>query len=146
MASAAKFFNNDQKIAIEEAIGKAELNTSGEIRVHIENNCKGDVLQTAVAVFKKLKMHETELRNAVLFYLAIKDRKFAIYGDKGIHELVPENFWNDVKEKMSEQFQSGRFTEGLCAGIEMAGLHLKSNFPHQINDKNELSNDISFGG
>jgi uncharacterized membrane protein len=143
--SAKNFFTEEQKLAIQKAIVNAELNTSGEIRVHIDDTCKEDVLDKATAVFHKLKMNKTELRNGVLFYLAIKDRKFAILGDKGIHEKVPGNFWDSIKEEMFVLFKQQKFTEGLCKGIELAGEKLKTHFPLQRNDTNELSDEISFG-
>jgi uncharacterized membrane protein len=90
-------------------------------------------------------MHKTELRNGVLFYLAVTDKKFAILGDKGINEKVPENFWDNIKELMLDHFKKQQFTEGLCKGIEMAGEKLKTHFPLQSNDKNELTNEISIG-
>ena len=143
MASA--FFTSDQKQQIVAAIKDAELNTSGEIRVHIENHCKKEVLDRASAVFATLDMHKTDLRNGVLFYLSIKDHKFAILGDGGINAVVPDNFWNSIKDMMQDKFKEGEFTEGLSAGIKMAGEKLKDHFPYQSDDKNELPDDISFG-
>jgi len=143
--SAKKFFTEQQQKMIVQSIANAELNTSGEIRVHIDDNCKEDVLDKAAKVFHKLKMNKTELRNGVLFYLAVNDKKFAILGDKGIHEKVADNFWDTTKETMFDYFKKQQFTEGLTKGIEMAGEKLKTYFPLQINDINELSDDISFG-
>ena len=143
--SAKKFFTEQQKLSIQQAIANAELNTSGEIRVHIDDKCKEDVLDKAANIFQHLKMDATELRNGVLFYLAVEDHKFAIIGDKGINEKVPSDFWNHIKETMLSHFKQKQFTEGLCKGIEMAGEKLKAHFPLQNNDTNELSNDVSFG-
>ncbi len=143
--SAKKFFTPEQQLAIQKAIADAEHSTSGEVRVHIDDECKGDVLDVAADVFHKLKMNKTELRNGVLFYLAVSNRKFAILGDKGINQKVPENFWDTIKDVMLEHFKQQQFTEGLCKGIEMAGEKLKSHFPLQSDDTNELSDEISFG-
>ena len=142
--SANSFFSTDQKEEIKKAIQEAELNTSGEIRVHIESKCNEDVLDRAAFLFKKLEMHKTEQRNGVLFYLAVKSHHFAILGDKGINEVVPENFWEDIKEMMAEHFRNGEFVDGLSKGIEEAGKSLKSRFPYQSDDVNELPDDISF--
>jgi uncharacterized membrane protein len=141
----ADFFKLAEKIRIVNAIKQAEKNTSGEIRLHIENRCKGEVLDRAVDVFAMLKMHKTEQRNGVLFYLAINDRKFAILGDAGINAVVPNNFWDAIKEAMLAHFASGNFAEGLAIGINMAGEKLKEHFPYQKDDVNELPDDISFG-
>ena len=139
------FFSEEAKSLIVQEVKNAEKETSGEIRVHVENRCKGDVMDCAAFVFEKLEMHKTELRNGVLFYLAVKDHKFAILGDAGINAVVPDNFWDEVKERMFEDFKEGRFAEGLIQGIQMAGIKLKEFFPYQEDDVNELSDDISFG-
>lgn len=142
--SVENFFSEEEKKQITNAIASAELNTSGEIRLHVEGRCKIDVLDRAAYVFGKLNMHETVQRNGVLFYLAVYDRKFAILGDAGINKLVPANFWDEIKETMLTFFKEGRFADGLSKGILMAGEQLKVNFPYQSDDVNELSDDISF--
>jgi len=138
-------FTKEQQQRIVKAIEQAELNTSGEIRVHIEKSCKIDVLDRAADVFALLKMHKTQLRNGVLFYFAISDRKFAILGDAGIKSKVPNNFWDSIKEEMLVLFKQSDITSGLEKGILLAGEKLKEHFPLQKNDVNELSNEISFG-
>ena len=144
-STAEKFFSQSEKDRLKEAVVKAELDTSGEVRIHIDNVCKEDVLDRAAYIFKKLDMHKTEQRNGVLFYLAVKSKKFAIIGDSGINAVVPENFWDCIKEYLSSHFIKGEFTEGLCGGIDMTGKQLKKYFPYQEDDINELPDDISFG-
>ena len=80
------FFSIEEKVAIVSAIKVAETNTSGEIRLHVENNCAEDALDRAAYWFAELKMHQTAERNGVLFYLALADKKFAILGDMGINK------------------------------------------------------------
>ena len=143
--SAVDFFTKEQKEAIKQAVQQAEKETSGEIRVHVENTCEGDVLDRAATVFDKLGMVQTELRNGVLFYVALKSHKFAILGDLGINSKVPQNFWESTKEIIIEHFKKGLFAEGLIEGISMAGKELKQWFPYQTDDVNELPDDISFG-
>lgn len=138
------FFSESDKESIQEAIANAELNTSGEIRVHIDAKCAADVKSHAIDVFGKLKMHETALRNGVLFYLAVEDKKFAIIGDEGINNVVPADFWDNINEVMTHHFKQKAFANGLTEGIKMAGEKLKANFPFQNNDSNELSDEISF--
>ena len=139
------FFTKEQQEDIRIAILNAELDTSGEIRVHIEDKCPGEVLDRAAYIFKKLNITLTEKRNGVLFYLAVRNRKFAVIGDIGINAVVPENFWDDIKDKMLDQFRDEKFTDGLIEGIMMVGEKLKIHFPHHVDDKNELSDEISFG-
>jgi uncharacterized membrane protein len=138
-------FTKEEQERIVQAIKSSEKMTSGEIQVHLENHCLNDVMDRAADVFAILKMHKTELRNGVLFYMATKDRKFAILGDVGINETVPDNFWDDIKSKMMDQFEQNQITEGLCKGISMAGEALKEHFPIQEDDINELPDEISFG-
>jgi uncharacterized membrane protein len=138
-------FLKTDKARIVAAIREAEKNTSGEIRVHIESYCPENVMDRAAHYFKTLKMHQTALRNGVLFYLAYKDRKFAILGDAGINARVPVGFWDDIKEEMLAMFRIGDFAGGLEKGILMAGQQLKTHFPYQKDDVNELSDEISFG-
>jgi uncharacterized membrane protein len=143
--AAMDFFTKQEQEDIKLAIMNAELDTSGEIRIHIENTCSGDVLDRAAFIFKQIGMNKTGLRNGVLIYLAVKNRRFAIIGDSGIHQVVPENFWNDIKANMLNQFRENRFTDGLIEAVTATGFHLKKHFPHHKDDLNELPDDISFG-
>ncbi|MCE3281253.1 MAG: hypothetical protein K0S44_3444 [Bacteroidetes bacterium] len=143
--SARNFFTSEQQEVILKAIEQAELNTSGEIRVHIDDKCKEEVLFQAAMKFKELKMDETKLKNGVLFYLAVSDQQFAIIGDKGINEKVEPGFWDNIKETMLSYFKKEQFTEGLATGIAMAGEKLKAHFPLQSDDSNELHNEVTFG-
>ena len=146
MASESPFFTDVQQQQIILAIQQAEKKTSGEVKVHIEKTCPvKDVMERAKEVFLFLHLHETAQRNGVLFYLAHEDRKFAVLGDKGINEKVPADFWNSTKDLLREYFAKGQFTEGLSKGIEEAGIQLKTHFPYNADDINELPDDISFG-
>ena len=144
MSNAVTILNHEEDRRIVEAIRQAELNTSGEIKVHIENHCRGDVEKRSLYVFDRLKLNETKLRNGVLIYLAIKDHKFAILGDEGINKVVEDNFWNDVKGLMISHFKEGRFAEGLEQGIMRCGEKLKTYFRYQSDDINEIPDDISY--
>ena len=144
MSNAINILNREEDRRVVEAIKQAELNTSGEIKVHIENHCRGDVEKRSLVVFNRLKLNETQLHNGVLIYLAVKDRKFAILGDEGINKVVEDGFWNDVKDLMQNHFKEGRFAEGLEQGIMCCGEKLKAYFPYQTDDINEIPDDISY--
>ncbi|MCX2740712.1 TPM domain-containing protein [Pontibacter anaerobius] len=136
--------DDEQKIVA--AIQEAEQKTSGEIRVHVESNCKGDVLDRATEVFAELHMHQTEQRNGVLFYLALEDHQFAVLGDAGINAIVPDHFWEDITAVVIKHFKQKKYAEGLALGVHMAGEQLQAHFPYDRHgDTNELSDDISFG-
>lgn len=143
MSKVEEFLSAEEEQDIIDAIKNAEKNTSGEIRVHIEETSKTDAYKRAMEVFHYLKMDETKLQNAVLIYVAIADKTFAIYGDKGINEVVSENFWNTTRDVMQQHFKSGNFKQGLVEGINEAGIQLKTYFPWLQDDTNELSDEIS---
>jgi len=136
--------NEQEQQEIRQAIEIAEKATSGEIRVCIEKKCSEDVLDRAANYFAKLGMQQTALRNGVLIYVAVDDHKFAIIGDAGINKLVAKDFWDSTKEAMLQHFKQGRLAAGICTGIQMAGEQLRTFFPYQDDDKDELSNDIAF--
>ena len=142
----AQFLLTETQIkAITDAIAEAEALTSGEIRVHVEERCKEDVLDHAAFVFEKLGMHRTNLRNGVLFYISFEDQKLAILGDAGINAVVPKNFWEIIRNNLISEFKNGNFTVGICAAVRMAGEQLGKHFPKGIDNPNELTNEISFG-
>ena len=139
------FFSEEEQKRIRDAILDAEQNTSGEIQVHLEKTSKKPVLERSVELFDVLHMTKTAQRNGVLIYLAVEDRKFAIVGDVGINKKVPPGFWDEIKNHMEILFREGRFTDGLCDGIRMAGEQLGKHFPYGKDDIDELPNEISFG-
>jgi uncharacterized membrane protein len=143
MASA--FLSAHDKKEIAAAIQLAEKDTIGEIRVFVEKKCDEDPLQRALKHFHKLKMHETKGHTGVLIYVAHDDRKLAIVGDEGIHSKVPENFWDDVKNLMTQFFSEAKFAEGLKHAIAKCGEHLKKHFPSSGSNPNELSNEVIIG-
>lgn len=129
---------------IKQAIEWAEKATSGEIRVCVEKKCDKDAYERAIQCFFDLKMELTALRNGVLVYVALADKKFAIIGDSGINQVVPNDFWDSTKKLMIEQFKKNEIVEGITVGIIEAGKQLKKYFPHQADDINELPDDIVF--
>ena len=143
--TSSSFLSDQEQANVLAAISDAESQTSGEIRLHLESRCKGDVLDRAAVVFETLAMHKTALRNGVLFYLATDDRKLAILGDGGINAVVPDGFWNEVKDTVIAGLAAGNPAAGIASGIRLAGQQLSTHFPVEENDINELSNDISFG-
>ena len=145
MSQVEDFLTADQEQQVVAAIRSAEQTTSGEIRVHLEKHTDLDVLKRASEVFHWLKMDNTVQRNGVLIYVAVEDHQFAIYGDQGINEVVPENFWESTKDAILNKFKEGDFTQGLIDGVLLAGKQLQQHFPWDHTDKNELSDEISKG-
>ncbi len=145
MAADDNILRNLDDRRIVSAIREAERNTSGEIKVHIEGHCSTGIIARSCFVFDKLQLDKTKQRNGVLFYLAYKDKKFAILGDKGINDVVDEHFWDDIKNEMATFFKRGDFDDGLIHGILACGMKLKEYFPHLQDDENEISDEISHG-
>ncbi len=146
MGKSATFLSSKEEALVVQAIKKAEKNTSGEIRVHLEDQVKGNVLMDrAIEVFNELEMYKTKARNGVLFYVATGSKQFAVIGDEGINKVVPNFFWQSTKDKVIDQFKQNNFTQGLIDGIQEAGNQLKTYFKYQDNNVDELSNEISKG-
>ncbi|MCR8669038.1 TPM domain-containing protein [Aestuariibaculum sp. M13] len=145
MSKVEDFLTESEEQEVVEAIRKAELKTSGEIRVHLEKTSKGDAYKRALEVFHLLKMDNTKEQNGVLIYVAVEDKAFVICGDKGINDVVPKDFWNSTKDVIQSHFKAGNFKQGLVDGVLKAGKELETHFPWQHGDVNELSNDISKG-
>lgn len=145
MPNIENFLTSKEEAEIVEAIRIAECDTSGEIRVHIEQKCDIDVYEHALDVFHILKMDNTLQRNGVLIYVAVDNKSFVIFGDQGINNIVGADFWNSTRDKISNQFKAGNFKQGIIDGIQEAGKVLSKHFPWHHHDKDELDNTISKG-
>jgi uncharacterized membrane protein len=145
MSNIEDFLTAKDEAEIVEAIRVAECDTSGEIRVHIEQNCDIDVYERALDVFHVLKMDNTKAQNGVLIYVAVDNKSFVIFGDQGINNIVGSDFWNSTRDKISNQFKSGNFKQGMIDGIKEAGQALSKHFPWQHGGSDELDNTISKG-
>jgi uncharacterized membrane protein len=145
MSSVENFLTAKEEEEIVQAIRQAEQSTSGEIRVHIERTTDVPHYDRALGVFQMLKMFNTQQRNGVLLYIAVDDHRFVIYGDEGINNVVPKNFWETTKETIQNQFKQGNFKQGIIDGVLKAGKELQTHFPWTTGDEDELSNEISKG-
>lgn len=139
------FISKEEEARIIQAIEEAEDHTSGEIRIHIEKRAGKNPVERAKEVFNILHMDETKDRNGVLIYVGTEDHSFAIIGDKGINDRVESHFWEDTKELILTHFKNKQFCDGLVQGVLHVGLRLKSYFPYQEDDIDELPNEISRG-
>jgi len=142
MATLSSFLSAEEREKIVAAIREAEGKSIGEIKVYFEKRCKADVLDRALEIFSKLKLHETRHQTGILIYVAYEDKLFAIIGDKGIHAKVPENFWDETKTMMEFHFRKGQFSEGLLKGIHLSGEQLRKFFEPTGENPNEISDDI----
>lgn len=145
MNSVRDFIGVDGELKIVNSIKEAEINTSGEIRVHIESKCGDNPVDRALYLFHFLKMDKTVMRNGVLFYVAVKSRRFAVIGDKGINDAVPDDFWDSIKLQLESDFKAENYINGLAIAISKAGQSLKEYFPYKSDDVNEQPDEISYG-
>ncbi|HEY2931204.1 MAG TPA: TPM domain-containing protein [Acidobacteriota bacterium] len=141
---AAEIFSEQDLQELHQAIVRAEQKTSGEIKLDFEYDVQHDPLTHAARIFQALGLSRTAERNATLIVLFLKDRRFAILGDEGIHKRVPPYFWDSVRAKMEEQFRIGNFKQGLIVGIEELAQKLAAFFPRAREDRNEISDQITF--
>ena len=141
------FFTAEEQQLIIDAIHNAERMTSGEVRVFVESKCSYmDAIDRAAELFFQLEMQKTDDRNAVLVYVAMKDRQLAVFGDAGIHEKVGNEYWNNEVHKMITNFNRENYAAGISEVVKDIGEALTKNFPfNNDTDKNELPDDIVFG-
>ncbi len=139
------YFTEQERLQIKQTIEIVEAQTSGEICVCLEKYCDTDPIKRALEYFEKLNMARTKLRNGVLIYIATLDKVFAIIGDDGIHKIVGQEFWENAKRIMTENFKQGLLSNGIIKGVEQVGIVLNKHFPRMHDDENELSDDIIIG-
>ena len=143
---AEDYFSLQEKQMIAHAIQQAELQTSGEVRVFVESKCNYvNAIDRAKEIFDKLNMHKTENKNAVIVYVALKHKQLAIFADDGIYKKTGVQFWNDELNLMIDYFKNENIVDGITKVVEHIGEALKTHFPFQRNDTNELPNDVVFG-
>ena len=133
-----------EKEALVEAIRKAELHTSGEIRVHLcKNGKETDPIAAAQRIFHELKMDQTQERNGILLYVNLKIHAFAFWGDQAIHAKVGQSFWDHLRDTTQASIQNQNLTEGLCQAVAAMGIALGQHFPRNHGDQDELSNQVT---
>ena len=145
MSKVEDFLTPSEESEVIDAIRKAEFQTSGEIRVHLESHCKKEAMTHAIEIFKILHMDNTKNSNGVLIYIAVNDQTLVILGDEGINKVVPNDFWESTKNIIISHIKKGNTKNGLVKGILKAGEQLKKFFPYSLDDSNELPDSISFG-
>jgi uncharacterized membrane protein len=142
-----EFFSKEDNEMIVQSIRDAEKQTSGEVRVFVESKCRFvDPLDRALEIFAKFKMQNTAQRNAVLVYVAIKDRQLAVFGDTGIHQKTGDDYWKLAVNNMVSHFNKENYAHGIAHCVSMIGEALQEHFPYDSDlDKNELPDEIIFG-
>lgn len=138
------FFSKKEKEQVVDAIHEAERKTSGEIRVHLAGRNREDVLAHAREIFEKIGMAKTVAHSGVLIFLEVKSRRFAVVGDAGIHERVPQGFWDEIAKGLALHFRKNHFADGIVEAVRLMGEKLSQHFPYERDDFNELPDEISY--
>ncbi len=142
--AAGKF--QKKKSPIVEAIADAEHFTTGEIRVHLTRRwIEKDPYSRASRLFEEFQMTKTAERNAVLLYINLRKRKFAIIGDRGIHQKVGQIYWEQLAQKLREDLQSTQIENAVALAVRSIGRTLQTFFPRDLDSLNpdELSNEVT---
>lgn len=134
---------DDQQIA--DAIAQAEKKTSGEIRVFVSENAVTEPMLEAEKQFVRMGMTKTAQRNGVLIYFAPKSQKYAVIGDKAVHEKCGQKFWEHITEEMTPLLKAGKYTEAVVLAVNEIGATLAKEFPPVAGDKDELPNRVERG-
>jgi uncharacterized membrane protein len=144
---AEQYISQQDNERIVAAVRQAELRTSGEVRVFFETRCRFvQAIDRAAEVFFGLQMEKTDLRNAVLVYVAFADHQFAIFADEGIYQKMGKEYWNLEAQKMLKEFSQQHYVEGIVQVVTDIGEVLQQHFPYDKEvDKNELPDNIVFG-
>src|SRR5262245_15113340 len=138
-----EFLSRLEHDRIVHAIRESESKTSGEIRVYVQRGkWKADPLVFAQKKFQQLQMHKTAERNAVLIFVAPREHKFAVVGDRAIHEKCGDEFWQRIVEGMRRHFQNERFSDAMVEAVNEIGNVLARDFPKTPEDINELPDDV----
>jgi uncharacterized membrane protein len=141
----SSYFSDIESEQFVHTIAQTETQTIGEVRIHIEDLCEVSPYDRAIEVFNKLGMYNTAQKTGVLIYLATEDKKLAIVGDKGIHDILGIHYWDKIIQEMKSKFQSESIFNGVMHGLKAISSELITHFPEKRLPNNELSNDISYG-
>ncbi|MCO6461592.1 MAG: TPM domain-containing protein [Saprospiraceae bacterium] len=142
----SKLFSPEKEEHIKKAISQIEAQTTGELRVYIEDKCPDNVHERVMKIFEQYGMHKTKNRNGVLIYVAVRSRQLYIWGDTGIHEVAGQDMWDQILKNLSADFADGMYESGIIRAIEAIGIKLKEHFPRvERENENELPDDIIYG-
>ena len=117
-----------QQATIAAAIAAAEDGTTGRIAVREIPDRSVDAFDRAKREFGRIGLQRHEHANAALILVAPKARRFAIVGDRVLHERVGDAFWNDVVEKSTPFFARGETEAGVLYAVARLGEVLHAHF------------------
>ena len=136
--------SRDEIDRIEAKIAAVERLTSAELRVVLTRSTWLGIKTKARTVFRKYQLDKTAERNAVLLLIDFRNQEILVYGDEGVDSLVGQDFWNDVRDAMVEEFRGGKLADGISIGIRIVGEKLSLLYPPKSSDVDEISNALIF--
>ena len=142
-----EFLNDDELLRISSAIKEMEKISSGEIVVSIKEKRgllqkRKTVKQLAIEEFRRLGINKTRDKTGILLYILLKDREFHVFADDGIHSIVGDTTWEEIKDLLLQFFRDGEFCQGIVAAVSRIGAVLSAHFPIKPDDTNEISNRV----
>ncbi len=119
----------DERDRITRALAEAEDGTTGRIAVRVIPDRAVDAFERARREFVQVKLHRHRPANAALILVAPKARRFAVIGDRALHQRVGDAFWQSIVEETSPYFARGEVSEGVVHAIKRIGEALHGHFP-----------------
>ena len=118
----------EERAAISRGIAEAEAGTTGRIAVRVVPDVHVDAFERAKHEFEEIGLHRYRHANAALILVAPKARRFAVLGDRALHERVGDAFWNDVAEHSGAYFARGELREGILYAVGRIGAAFHDHF------------------
>jgi putative membrane protein len=100
------------------------------------------VQEAAFMQFYSSGLYRTRESNGVEIYLSFFERRVVVIGDRGIHEKMGDQYWQNVRDLIIRGIREGNVRGGICAAIEACGQALAQHFPPRADDINELPNQV----
>ncbi len=117
--------------AIASAIRDAENGTTGRIAVRIVPEANVDAFERATAEFRSIGLHRHQSSNGAMVLVAPKARRFAVIGDRALHERVGPAFWQQIVNGAQPYFARGAVRDGIVHVVGQLGEALKMHFSTQ---------------
>ncbi len=118
----------DERKRIDAALTHAQMGTTAVIAVRIITDAHVDALEHAKAEFTAKGLHQSAGENGALILVAPKAKRFAVIGDRALHERVGQKFWDDTVAQMAKTFKSGKTADAIVQGIDRLGRAFHEHF------------------
>jgi len=103
---------------------------------------ESEVQEAALASFYTEKLYKTKDANGILIFISVLERKVWVLADAGINARIDPGQWQGIIDLITQGIKEKRQCEAICNAIVQIGELLKTHFPHQQDDIDELHNLI----